>query len=68
MRTGIIISYNKLIGIGFIKDVNKQKIRFYIEHGRDGFSIRDIVHYKVVMMETGLMAVEVSLAVRKNIN
>lgn len=60
MRTGIVVSYNPVDRIGFIKDSNQQKIRFYNENAAIFFRRNDVVHYSVALTDSGLRAVNVT--------
>lgn len=59
MRTGIIISYNHTAGLGFIKDSNKQRIRFYNEDKTVVFKQFDVVQFDISFVRNNLQAVNV---------
>lgn len=65
MRTGVVLSYNKEVKYGFIKDLNGQKIRFYNEDETMTFSIGDIVQFKIGVIKNRPMAVGIILSYRK---
>ena len=51
MRTGMVLSYNKEVKYGFIKDLNGQKIRFHNEDASTIFNIGDIVQFRIGLMK-----------------
>ncbi|WP_316809049.1 hypothetical protein [Pedobacter agri] len=59
MRTGIVMSYNQIAGVGFIKDSNKQKIRFYNEDKTIVFKRFDVVQFDISFVKSSLQAVNV---------
>ena len=59
-RKGIISFYDKTNLKGFIKDENGQKIRFQHEASL-ALKLNDLVYYYIVMMESGLTAVNITL-------
>lgn len=64
MRHGIILSYNKKIGIGVIKDSNDQHILFKrIE--MDEFPVRDSVVTFEIRYDNGALTA-VNLSVKRN--
>ncbi|UKT66025.1 hypothetical protein [Pedobacter mucosus] len=63
MRLGIIISLNKTIGIGIIKDLNGGKIRFHVESADTPFFVHDLVSYEIYVIESGLFAVNLNLVI-----
>lgn len=65
MRTGMVLSYNKEIKYGFIKDLNGQKIRFHNEDVSIIFNIGDIVQFRIGLMKNRPLAVNVILAYKK---
>lgn len=65
IRQGIIISFNKKIGVGFIKDANGQKIRFHAESTSMKFAVNDLVGYVIGMVKTGLVALNITLITSK---
>lgn len=60
-RKGIIFSFNKTAGVGFIKDSNKQKIRFYAQDNQKMLSVNDLVSYEITMIKGRLTAVNITL-------
>ena len=66
MRTGIVVSYSTSDRIGFIKDSNNQKIRFYNENPTVFFRRNDVVQYSVSLTECGLRAVNVVSILDRN--
>jgi len=64
MRTGIVLSYNKEVKYGFIKDLNGQKIRFYNEDEMD-YCAGDIVQFKIGVMKNRPLAINVILIAKK---
>lgn len=59
MSIGVICSYNKVVGIGVIKDTNKQKIKFFNQNTLIPFLPNDVVRYEVSQTSYGLMAIDV---------
>lgn len=58
MIRGVIISFNELTGAGVIKDLNAQKIGFCILPPRVSLAIGDLVSYKIIMIDSGLIATD----------
>ncbi|QPH39343.1 hypothetical protein [Pedobacter endophyticus] len=61
MRTGHIISYNKKAGVGCIKNVNNQRIRFFSDdllvHAHTG----DAVSFDISFRNGSLVAINIKL-------
>lgn len=60
MRTGVVVSYNSIISCGFIKDGNKQKIRFFNENPKLIFKRLDVVRFSVGFVDNSLRAVNIT--------
>ncbi|TCD08280.1 hypothetical protein EZ449_12805 [Pedobacter frigidisoli] len=60
MRKGIIISYNRAKRVGYIKDLNGQKIRFYNESKID-LKRNDLVDYSTKINDGVLLAIEIKV-------
>lgn len=60
---GIVISFNKLAGVGCIKDINGERIKFYRESFNCSVAPGDLVAYEVALGDRGLIAVNVSLII-----
>ena len=65
MRTGVVLSYNKEVKCGFIKDLNGQKIRFYNEDEKILYGIGDIVHFKIGVVKNRPIAINVIFVAKK---
>lgn len=65
IRYGIIVSLNRVAKIGFIRDVNKQKIKFHLESSNTKFNRTDLVSYEIAMIETELVAINLTLIIAK---
>jgi len=59
MRTGTIIAFNTKVRTGIIKDVNAQKLRFYLEDDRKIFKRFEVVKFNISFVNGGLHAVNI---------
>ncbi|RZK19824.1 MAG: hypothetical protein EOO86_06515 [Pedobacter sp.] len=66
MRKGIVLSYNKSVKSGFIKDLSGQRIRFYNEDLNVGFKPNDLVAFNVSVVKGAIVAVNIILILNKN--
>ncbi|WP_316795372.1 hypothetical protein [Pedobacter agri] len=66
MRRGVVISYNKTAGFGFIKDTNNQKICFHNEDPLAIFKRFEMVQFEISFVGNSLQAVNVMHVLDKN--
>ncbi|MCZ4222375.1 hypothetical protein [Pedobacter rhodius] len=59
MRTGIILSINRVAGVGILKDFNNQTIRFYVEDSEKNICRGDTVNFDIFFKQRGLVAVNI---------
>ncbi|MCX3264870.1 hypothetical protein [Pedobacter agri] len=64
MRKGIVLSYNKVVKYGFIKDLNGQKIRFYNEDGLIILNVGDLVQFAIGIIKNRPCAVKIIILCR----
>lgn len=64
MRKGIVLSYNKDVKYGFIKDLNGQRIRFYNENQSIIFKPGDLVHFAIGIVKKRPCAVNIIVVCR----
>ena len=60
MRTGVVISYNKNVRQGMIKDGNSQKINFFNEDVKVVYHQLDIIRFEIASVNGRLMAINIS--------
>jgi len=61
MRTGHILSYNKKVGIGFIKTNNNQRIKFFSDDSLASPHVGDAVSFDISFRNGSLIAINIKL-------
>ncbi|RZK55615.1 MAG: hypothetical protein EOO87_07460 [Pedobacter sp.] len=64
MRKGIVLSYNKDVKYGFIKDLNGQKIRFYKDDDSIILNVGDLVQFAIGVIKNRPCAVNIIMLYR----
>ncbi|MDQ1142751.1 hypothetical protein [Pedobacter agri] len=59
MRTGTILSYNKKIKQGVIKDANGQKIRFLNANDKVVYKAFEVVRFEIAFVNSHLRAINI---------
>lgn len=59
MRTGFILSINRVAGIGLMRDSNDQTIRFYLDENKETFQRGDYVSFEISFRNRNLVAVNI---------
>ena len=68
MRTGQIISYNKIAGTGVIKDTNDQQIRFIMTDIDFSPARGMLVVFEIAFRDHGLAAIDVDIFENGNLS
>lgn len=66
MRTGIILSFNKLASVGVLKDVNGQTIKFYANEAELILARGENVSFDIAFRNRGLVAVNLKVFDRES--
>ena len=64
MRKGIVLSYNKDVKYGFIRDLNGQKIRFYNDDDLVILNVGDLVQFAIGVIKNRPCAVNIMMLCR----
>ncbi|RZL60125.1 MAG: hypothetical protein EOO93_15185 [Pedobacter sp.] len=64
MRTGTILSFNKLAGVGILKDLNNQTIRFHTENTKLLPLRGDVVSFDIGFVNRSLVATNLKVVTK----
>jgi len=66
MRTGTILSYNKIAAVGLLRDENNQTIKFYADGAKTVPARGENVSFEISFFNRGLVAINVTPYTRKS--
>lgn len=66
MRKGIVLSYNKDVKYGFIKDLNGQRIRFYNDDNSIILNVGNLVQFAIGIIKNRPCAVNILILCRNH--